>query len=453
MSNEIHGMQSFAASLRYASNYRERCLRALDDCILSTSAYESWRRLDPGPSCEVFLRLAALPALRKAELRAHGPRGFVPRGRDIAEGLAAHEIEFVETSGSTGDRVPNVWYQPWWDASEAASWRLNAHARAAAVGEHSEAILTSPWCTGFPCEDDYLAMHQRTLGRFLYLSERSDPSTWSGELMDRMAAELNVFKPVVIEANPSFIAKLSRHIIERRLRVSSPELIILTYENPSILHRRQIARAFDSPIASSYGSTEAGYVFMECEAGRMHQVTESCHVDFLPFAPEHGGPDIGRILVTTFDNPWRSLVRFDVGDVIRLNESAPCPCGRDDGLTLASIEGRTMSVTLTPEGRAVTQSTVDRALSDIDGLIEYQLVQTGPAACHLLLVAEEGGRRIVEGSARETLRGIYGEAAAISTELVEAITPDPPGKYKLAKAMELVDCDALLDKRFAPRET
>ena len=123
----------------------------------------------------------------------------------------------------------------------------------------------------------------------------------------------------------------------------SPAVIILTYENPSILHHRQIRRAFDAPVASSYGSTETAYVFMECEAGRLHQVTETCHVDFLPFAPEHGGPDVGRILVTTFDNPWRSLVRFDVGDVVRLNGPAPCPCGRDEGLTLASIEGRTIS--------------------------------------------------------------------------------------------------------------
>ncbi|MDD4857571.1 MAG: hypothetical protein PHD74_05620 [Candidatus Krumholzibacteria bacterium] len=452
MNNGIQDRRSFASSLRYGADYMERCRKALDDAVLSTRGYESWRALDPGPACDVFLRLAALPALTKADLREHGPEGFVQRGRDVATGLAAREIELVQTSGSTGDRVTNVWYQPWWDASEEASWRLNAHASAAAVGEHSEAILTSPWCTGFPCEDDYLAMHQRTMGRFLYLSERSDPSTWSVELMDRMAAELNAFKPVVIEANPSFLAKLSRHIVACRLRVPSPELIILTYENPSILHRRQIERAFDSPIASSYGSTEAGYVFMECEAGRMHQVTESCHVDFLPFAVGHGGPDVGRILVTTFNNPWRSLVRFDVGDVVRLNASAACPCGRDEGLILASIEGRTIALTLTPEGSAVTQSAVDRALSGVDGLIEYQLVQSGPAACHLFLAAEDAVRRSVEGSTREALRGIYGESAAISTELVEAIAPEPPGKYKLAKAMELVDCDSLLDGRYAPRE-
>jgi phenylacetate-coenzyme A ligase PaaK-like adenylate-forming protein len=450
MGHDLGSRRSFASTLRYETHYAERCRTALDEALRSTRGYEAWRGLDPGPGCDVFSRLASLPALTKSALREHGPEGFVPRGRDVAAGLAAGEIELAETSGSTGDRVANIWYQRWWDASEAASWRLNAHVCAASVGEHPEAIITSPWCTGIPCEDDYLSMHQRTVGRFLYLSERSDPSAWSPGLMDRMAAELDAFKPVVIEANPSFLARLSRHIVERRLRVPSPEIIILTYENPSILHRRQIGRAFDAPIASSYGSTEAGYVFMECEAGRLHQVTESCHVDFLPFAPGHGGPGTGRILVTTFDNPWRSLVRFDIGDVVRLSGPAPCPCGRDEGLTLASIEGRTVSLTLTPEGGAVTQGAVDRALSDIEGMVEYQLIQTGPAACRLLYVVERVEPRAAEGAAREALRALYGGAATITAELVESIVPDPPGKYKLAKSIEPVDSDALLDARFAP---
>ena len=166
MNADRGAISSFASQLRYASGYAERCLRALDEALGSTKTYEAWRALDPGASRGVFSRLAALPALTKADLRAHGPKGFVPGGRDLDAGLAAREIELVKTSGTTGDRVVNAWCQSWWDASEASSWRLNSHATAAAVGEHPEAILTSPWCTGFPCEDEYLAMHQRTWAAF-----------------------------------------------------------------------------------------------------------------------------------------------------------------------------------------------------------------------------------------------------------------------------------------------
>jgi len=439
---------SFALSVPYAPGYAQRCARALDEALYSTPAYAAWRELDSGPTCPVFSRFAALPALTKRELRAYGPQGFVPHGRDIASALATGEIELVATSGTTADQVTNVWYQPWWDATEAASWQLNAHARAVATGSHREAILTSPWCTGVPCEDGYLSMASRSLDRFLYLTERSDPSLWTDAMMDRMVDELNTFKPAVLEANPSFLARLSRHIVSHRLRVRSPGLIILTYENPSILHLRQIGRAFDAPAVSSYGATEAGHVFIQCEAGRFHQVAACCHVDFLPFTPEHGGPNVGRILVTTFDNPWRSLVRFDIGDVVRLDDGTPCPCGRREGLTLASMEGRTVNLTLTPDGRAVTQAAVDRVLASVPGLVQYQILQTSAAAYLLRFVADDAEHRAA-GAICEALQTVYGPAA-ITAEPVGGISPDPPGKYRLAKPLDPIDPDTLLDQRYAP---
>jgi phenylacetate-CoA ligase len=441
------------------SDYDRRCGEALDVALGATPAYAGWRRFDPGPASPPHERLASLPALTKRDLRAHGPQGFAPNGRDVTAGLAAGEIELVTTSGSTGDRVVNVWYQPWWDASEAASWRLNAHARAAATGAHREAILTSPWCAGFPCESGRLSREERTLGRLLFLSERSDPSLWTPELMDRMADEIDAWRPAVLEANPSFLARLSRHLLARERRVQAPRLIVLTYENPSLLHRRWIARAFGAPLASSYGATEAGYVFMECEAGRLHQVTASCHVDVLPFAAEHGGPDIGRILVTAFGNPWRSLVRFDTGDVVRFDGRDPCPCGRGEGLTLLSTEGRVVNLTLTPDGRAITQGAVDRALAAVEGLAEYQLLQTGPAAYRVRCVVDPAAAAgagaageiqpagAVADAAIEALRALYGPAATVTAEATRAIAPDPPGKYRLAASRLTIDPGALVEDR------
>jgi phenylacetate-coenzyme A ligase PaaK-like adenylate-forming protein len=346
--------------------------------------------------------------------------------------------------------VTNVWYQPWWDASERASWGLNDRARRAGLGEHREAILTSPLCAGVVREDGYVTREERTLGRFLYLNERSDPTTWTVEHMDRMVRELAAFRPAVLEANPSFLARLARHVIARGLTQPAVDLVVFTYENPSLLHYRDVSQGFATPPASSYGSTEAGYVFMECEAGRLHQNTEYCHVDFLPFRPEHGGPSVGRILVTTFGNPWRSLVRFDIGDIVRLESAGPCPCGRTEGLVLAAVEGRTANLTLTPDGRAVTQATVDRALCQVAGLLEYQLLQSGPRAYELRFTSADG-TGTAKRAAREAsdrLHRIYGVSATISLEPVRAVRPDPPGKYRLTKSLVPVDGPSLVEPAY-----
>lgn len=412
-------------------------------------AYHSWRKHDVG-GADVFTRLAGLPFLNKALMRRLGPAGFVHRDRDIAAALASREVEIVPTSGSTGDRVHNAWHQPWWDASEKSSWELNSHAARANLGEHREAILTSPLCAGIPREDGYLTMRQRTRGRFLYLNERVDPREWTPEHMTRMIRELASFMPAALEANPSYLAWLCRFATEAGLRIAAPKIVILTYENPSILHVRQIRPVIHAPLASSYGSTEAGYVFMECEHGRLHQNAEHCHVDFLPFLPRHGGPSMGSILITTFHNPWRSLLRFDVGDVVRLAET-PCPCGRNEGLTLAGIEGRAVNLTTTPHGRIVTQAGVDRAMAEVPGIAQYQLSQLSPREYHFIYALLAGANApAVRDAVRKAIAGIYGRDAELRIALVNGIPPDQPGKYRMTRRYKPVPVVSLLDPKFAP---
>lgn len=111
-----------------------------------------------------------------------------------------------------------------------------------------------------------------------------------------------------------------------------------------------------------------------------------------------------------------------------------------------------MNLTLTPEGRAVTQGTVDRALGSVAGLLEYQILQTDSSAYHLRFVAEGAASRSVANQACDALQTVYGAKAVITADPVEAIAPDPPGKYCLSKRLEPIDPDGLLDGEFAPSD-
>jgi phenylacetate-coenzyme A ligase PaaK-like adenylate-forming protein len=455
--------RSFAASIAWPDGYPERVAAALDHALADVPAYRGWRALDPGLDYTVFERLARFPALTKADLRDHGPDGFLPPSRAIDEGIAKGEIELVHTSGTTSERVTNAWHQPWWDASERASWRLNAHAASADLGAHREAILTSPRSTGVPCEDGYLPMEQRTRGRFLYLTERTDTGAWTPAHMDRMLRELDEFAPTALEANPSFLARLARHVLATGARPRPPGLIVLTFEHPSPVQRALIGRAFASPIVSSYGATEAGYVFMECERGCMHQVTDCCHVDFLPFARRYGGPLLGRLLVSTLDNPWRALVRFDIGDVARLAAPRPgepagtrCPCGRTGGIVLEDMEGRASGITLDEDGGPVTQAAVDRAMAVVPGLVDHRLRQERPGSIQIAYVLDAAARPVrgpvrgADRAVRAALRRLYGRSCAIEAREVSALQPEPSGKYLRTAPTFTVDGDVFLDEAYRP---
>ncbi|MHB9034287.1 MAG: phenylacetate--CoA ligase family protein [Anaerolineae bacterium] len=451
MSSESIGKQAIADSQQYPHGYPASLAEAVEIALQHTPAYASWAPYwRQGSQASLFRRMAQLPILTKRELRKFGPGGFVPAGRNLEAALANREVELVQTSGTTSDQVSNVWFQEWWNRCEAASWQLNRFAREAATGKHREAILTSPLCSGVPCEEALLLPpEERRIGRFLFLSEKTDPRTWDDDLMARMVTEINAYQPVLLEANPSFLAILARYILRTGAAVYRPQLITFTYENPSLLHYRLVRQAFDAPVASSYGATEAGYVFMECEYGRLHQICANVHIDFLPFMVEQGGPSVGQVVVTTLTNPWRALLRFDLGDLVRL-AAEPCPCGVHDGLTLESTEGRTINLTYTPAGRGVTLGMVDRTLARLTGLVEYQVLQTGPADYTLYLVVENAPAETVSAKARSMLQELYGPGARVVTELVPAIAPDPPGKYRLVKNILASEVAPLLDPEFAP---
>ena len=433
-----------ASNLKFPPQYQRLSLDLLNTCLSRVSFYSSWRSLDPGPDYPVDDRFAALPALTKKDIRAHFPRGMIPADLDLERALAAREVSLVETSGTTADKITNIWNQKWWDASEKASWQLNAHTAGTATGDHREAILVNPRNVGIASDTADLPFEKRCLSRFLYLNEKTDPLAWTEPLMERMIAEINDYQPAVLEANPSYLARLCRYITARRRMVFQPGVITFTYEFPSALHYRQIRRVFSSPAASSYGTTETGYVFMQCEAGKFHQNSDFCRVDFQPFRDEYGGPLLGRILVTPLNNPWSFMLRFDVGDLVRLDPEGKCACGRQSGIILSSIDGRYSNLTLTSRGRPVTLQELDNALNIVEGIDEYRLVQTASEAFELHLAVSAADMQATGREAVEILHRLYGEEASIAVIRETSLAPEKSGKYQLAGALFPIEIEKYL---------
>ena len=443
--NTMKPMPTLPPTFAYPDDYQAACGAELDVALDRASFYGAWRPFDPGRDLPVDRRYAALPLVTKRDLRAHMPKGFVPRDRDLRAAVESGELELVSTSGTTEDRSSIVWYQPWWDASEHAAARLHTGLDRVITGSQREAVLTTPLCAGNVCHIGDLTMEERTLGRLLFLNQKPDPNQWTTQDMDRMIDELNRFEPELLEADPAYLAVLARYAADHTVPVHRPHFISLTYEFPSRLHYRQIARVFgDTPVLSSYGSTETGHVFTQCERGRFHQNTAYCRTDFQPFREAHGDPRTGRILITLLRNPWVSLLRFDVGDLVRL-ASAPCPCGRTAGLTVASIEGRTRDLTFAVDGRAISVGRLDAVLNGIDGLLAYQLEQHDHELYVFRFVSEPATQATVAAQAEPRLQSLYGPEADIVTRPEATLSAEQSGKFRLARTLFAWDAAALFD--------
>lgn len=373
-------------------------------------------------------------------MRATFPTGLIPAGRDVARGLAAGDIEYVDTSGTTTEQVTNVWHQAWWNASEAASWKLNTHT-AHLTHHHRAAELTSARNVGVLSADD-LPLGRRTLGTLLFLNEKASVLEWHERHYVRMLDELRAFAPAMLEANPALLARLAWWAADRGVEPYQPEVVLFTYELPSAAQLQAIRRVFRSPLCSSYGATELGYVFMQCEHGKLHQNVESCRVDFEPLRPEHGGPVIGRVLVTTFDNPWVSVLRFDPGDLVRVDPTQTCPCGRTEGLILEAVLGRVANATFAVDGRLVTTRDVDEALGAVAGVRDHVLCETDPGRYHVDLVVAPGTPG-VEAACAAALRRLYGAAAVVDVAARPELEPTASGKYRRTRTARSWEEEAL----------
>lgn len=413
------------------AEYHERSLGALETALGTVPLYAEWRALDPGPGVALDERYAALPELTKKAIREHFPHGLVPNHLRVEDGLARDEIEYTYTSGTTEEKVINLWNQKWWYASEAASWKLNANTSRLDYPQ-KEAKLASSLNIGIHCEED-LPMKYRVIGHRLFLNEKISVISWQPRHLERMARELEMFQPVILEANPSLLARLAWWALDNGQRLFSPSVIILTYEFPSEIHLAAIRRVFSSPLISSYGSTETGFVLMQCEDGLFHQNTGFCRIDFQPLRAKYGGPDLGRILVTTFNNPWTSIVKFDMGDLIRLHPTGQCTCGRNEGFIVEAIEGRLANATFTTRGELVTTMALDTRLAQIPEIRDYRLEQHRPTEYELQLVLTGNAGGVLE-RCRQVLESLYGEDGEYTVVVVPDILPGPSGKYRRTHA-------------------
>jgi phenylacetate-coenzyme A ligase PaaK-like adenylate-forming protein len=415
----------------YPAGYLKKSLDTLETALATAPLYRKWRAYDPGPHAPLDARFDALPELTKQDMREHFPLGLVTNHLDVEEALARDEIEYTFTSGTTSEKVINLWYPKWWYGGEEASWKLNEHT-ARLTYPQKEAKLSSSLNFGIHCEED-LPMDHRILGRTLYLNEKLNLICWQKRHMARMAQDLKTYQPVILEANPSLLARLAFWAIDEGVDLYSPAAIVFTFELPSRIHLAAIRKVFSSPFVSSYGTTETGFVMEQCAHGHFHQNMEYCRIDFHPLQERYGGPELGRILVTNFNNPWSTVLRFDVGDLVRLYPAGECGCGRNEGFIADAIEGRTANATFTTQGGLVTTMALDDQLARIPEIRDYHLEQLTPTGYELQAMLTDPSPR-VRNRIREALASLYGQGGEYTVQVIPNLLPGPSGKFRRTQA-------------------
>jgi phenylacetate-coenzyme A ligase PaaK-like adenylate-forming protein len=189
---------------------------------------------------------------------------------------------------------------------------------------------------------------------------------------------------------------------------------------------------------------------MECEQGKLHQVSDSCRIDLEFMRPEYGYPHVGRMLLTTLTNPWRSLIKFDVGDLVQIDPSGICECGRNTGYICKEFAGRTADLTYTTDNYPITTAMVESIINGLESVADYQVFQR-EHIYHVYIVLEEtadASHTLVE-EIIGSLLPLYGKRAVIKVHFVPEIAAELSGKYRRTRS----DIEPDYDKLFAKEAT
>jgi phenylacetate-CoA ligase len=392
------------------------------------------------PGTPLGAALAAQPLLTKPDLRATLPKHWVAPGVDVKAALASGEIELVETSGSTADRLRILWDKDWWLRQEDRAMRIHpvvAAAHEGKAGPYREAILTTPVCGIATCHAGDLTFEERSDAHRLFLNMRPDPTFWRPDDMTRMLDELTRHETIGLESDPMYLATLARHATSTGRKLDVRAFTQLTYAFTTRGHVRAIRRAYDGPLLQLYGASEVGVLFMEGEDGRLHHAPFTTHVELLPAkVPTPGAKDVALVVVTTLDRKAQPLTRFVIGDVVQVDRDGP---RRYTSVPpLVSVEGRVQDAVVRPDGALVTAGAIDRAIAGGAGgeagahVALFQVNQRTPDAVEVDVVAEEGHEAGVVDAVRARLAPLM-EGLALSVRSAVAVAAEPSGKFRVSR--------------------
>jgi phenylacetate-CoA ligase len=399
------------------------------------------RTIDPAtPLADV---LAATPILTKADVRATLPKQWVPTSIDAKAALASGDIELVETSGSTAERLRVLWDKGWWLRQEGRAMRVNPVVEAAMAGgsgAYKEAILTTPVCGVATCHTGDLTFDERLDGPHLFLNMRPDPTYWRTEDMTRMLDELAKHETIGLESDPMYLATLARHAASLGRTVDVKGFAQLTYAFTTRGHLRGIRKAYQGPLFQLYGASEVGVLFMEGTDGRLHHAPFTTHVELLKAkVPTPGAKDVALVVVTTLDRVAQPLVRFVVGDLVQVDWSGPRSFTTVP--PIVSVEGRMQDAVVRPDGAIVTCGAIDRTLGACDVAV-FQVNQREAGSVEVDVVPEPDAAGDVVEAAKQALLPLL-EGLTLQVRSATAIAAEPSGKFRVARrtiGMDLARC-------------
>jgi phenylacetate-CoA ligase len=166
---------------------------------------------------------------------------------------------------------------------------------------------------------------------------------------------------------------LAKFIEENGLIAPKLKAVITSSEKLTPIMRDTFKRVYGCKTFDGYSGVEASCMITECEYGSLHISPDVGIIEILKEDGNNAMPgETGQIICTGFLNYDQPLLRYQIGDLVTLNKSQTCLCGRQMPI-IEEIVGRLEDIVIGADGRQMVR--FHGIFLNIPSIEEGQIIQ------------------------------------------------------------------------------
>lgn len=235
----------------------------------------------------------------------------------------------------------------------------------------------------------------------------------------------STFKPKVVWSYVDSAYEFARYVERSKRDVYPPKTIIVTAGVLTKNVREYIENVLHTKVYNQYGSREVGVIACECENQEgLHIFEQSQYLELVD--PDKTGNS--KLIVTNLTNYSMPLLRYDIGDTVKLKNSN-CLCGRFFRM-LQNVTGRTTDHFIKMDGTIIHGEYFTHLFYFKKWVKKFQVVQKdyNKIVCKVLL-GEDGNREDDMKNIEQDIILVMGDDCKVEFDFVDVIEPSKSGKY------------------------
>jgi phenylacetate-CoA ligase len=219
---------------------------------------------------------------------------------------------------------------------------------------------------------------------------------------------------------------LARFIEEKGLKAPQMRAVLTSSEMLTTEMRDTFERVYGCKTFDSYNGVEATCLVSECEHGRLHISPDVGIVEILNEKGEPCAPgETGEVVTTGLLNFNQPLIRYRMGDLLRMSVDQSCPCNRQMPV-VEEIVGRIEDTVIGADGREMVR--FHGIFYDIPAIVEGQIIQNTLTGFEVKLVTSQPLSKESLRLINKRMKSQLGEIN-LKINIVDSIPRNANGKF------------------------